>query len=137
MCIFAAGPRLLSARSATRFAFQIPRAQPVSSVVARTNFRMFLPAYALSFVSPAPLSDTSRRSTISSGFYLWRHRLRIGIDSVIYSPTVLRTGRSISSKRGWPEIEFRETGFSFRIAFSFPSLSLGATCSSLLTRRKR
>lgn len=113
MCIFAAGPRLLSARSATRFAFQIPRAQPVSSVVARTNFRMFLPAYALSFVSPAPLSDTSRRSTISSGFYLWRHRLRIGIDSVIYSRTVLRPAGRYRRREAAPKSNFERQVFPF------------------------
>ena len=108
MCIFASARvrGLLSARCTTRFEFQISRAQPVSSVYVHVCYvyvRVCAPADQLSNVSarlcavicfPFPTSlslslslllDSSRRSTISSGFYLWRQRLRIGIDSVIYS----------------------------------------------------
>lgn len=46
------GGRVLPLRH-TALNFKFSRARPVSSV-ARTNFPMFLPAYALSFVSPPP-----------------------------------------------------------------------------------
>lgn len=91
------------------------------------------------FALPLPLLFhlPSPRSTISSGFYLWRHRLRIGIDSVIYSRTdrLSSTGRSISSRendrereRDWLEIEFYRRQV-FLSSLSLP-LSLSVTRAS-------
>lgn len=51
---FCTEPLIGGGACATALNFKFSRAQPVSSV-APTNFPMFLPAYALSFVSP-PLS---------------------------------------------------------------------------------
>lgn len=137
MRIFAPSPSLLSGVGGRglaplhhRFEFQIfARATRVERA-ARTNFRMFLPAYALSFVSPPPPLCSSiyppPRSTISSGFYLWRHRLRIGIDSVIYSRTDRLSPRPAARYRPERTIErerlarnriLSKTGFSFESLF--------------------
>lgn len=71
------------------------RATTVSTVAATTDFRVFPPAYALSFVSVAPyplrprlyVTDTAiygAVSLVTPHFYLWRHPVCIRIDSVIY-----------------------------------------------------
>lgn len=68
------------------------RATTVSTVAATTDFRVFPPAYALSFVSVAPIpsaarlyvTDTAIYGAVSPHFYLWRHPVCIRIDSVIY-----------------------------------------------------
>lgn len=68
-------------------------ATAMSATAATTDFRVFPPAYALSFVSvalrPGIYVQTHRdlRHGISGvpHFYLWRHPVCIRIDSVIYS----------------------------------------------------
>lgn len=118
-----------------RFEFQIfaraTRVERGTDQLSNVSARLcavicFAPPLPLLFHLPSP------RSTISSGFYLWRHRLRIGIDSVIYSRTdrLSSTGRSISSRendrereRDWLEIEF------YRRQVFLSSLSLSLSLS--------
>lgn len=127
-----------------RFEFQIfaraTRVERGTDQLSNVSARLcavicFAPPLPLLFHLPSP------RSTISSGFYLWRHRLRIGIDSVIYSRTdrLSSTGRSISSRENDREREigsksnFIEDKFFFRVS---PSLSLSLRDPSLLTSDK-
>lgn len=118
-----------------RFEFQIfaraTRVERGTDQLSNVSARL---CAVICFAPPLPLLFhlLSPRSTISSGFYLWRHRLRIGIDSVIYSRTdrLSSTGRSISSRendrereRDWLEIEF------YRRQVFLSSLSLSLSLS--------
>lgn len=123
------GRRLLPLRH--RFEFQIfARATRVergtdqpSNVSARLcDVVCFAPSLPLLLHLPSlPIS------TISTGFYLWRHRLRIGIDSVIYSRTdrLSSTGRRSGYRPERTRERERDSKSNFRkTGFSFESLSL-------------
>lgn len=127
-----------------RFEFQIfaraTRVERGTDQLSNVSARLcavicFAPPLPLLFHLPSP------RSTISSGFYLWRHRLRIGIDSVIYSRTdrLSSTGRSISSRENDRERErLARNRILSKTSFSFESLppSLSLRDPSLLTSDK-
>lgn len=119
-----------------RFEFQIfaraTRVERGTDQLSNVSARL---CAVICFALPLPLLFhlPSPRSTISSGFYLWRHRLRIGIDSVIYSRTdrLSSTGRSISSRENDRERErlarnriLSKTSFSFESLPLFLSLSV-------------
>lgn len=85
--------------SALNFKF---RATTVSAAAATTDFRVFPPAYVLSFVSVEAgyyntprirghARSTARRYLVTPHFYLWRHPVCIRIDSVIYFAADTRT----------------------------------------------